>query len=179
MSGYNPLVHRPVQTGACSCGQKVWIWRRVLKHLVFFLLILLFCLCENDASIYNIPPAGSRLVHVRNPGEGNDIAPYLKLAWEMASPGDTILLPSGNFKFRGELLLKAYDKPGIHLKGAGRGVNGTCLYRDTETPDYMIKVHGSAVPVSEARIEISGICFQAMKTRLYEGDRGTGYPLFR
>src|SRR6056297_461832 len=69
--------------------------------------------------------------------------------------------------------------PGIHLKGAGRGVNGTCLYRDTETPDYMIKVHGSAVPVSEARIEISGICFQAMKTRLYEGDRGTGYPLFR
>ena len=154
-------------------------WRRVVKSMAFFLLILLFCLCENDASIHYLTLTHRDLVYVRNPGEHQDIAPHLKSAWQRAAAGDTIVFPAGIFKFEGELLLEAHKKSGIHLMGAGTDKNGTTLYRHSETPLYMIKIHGSSRPISESKIEISGICFQAMKTRLFEGDSGTGYPYFR
>src|SRR6056297_280370 len=121
----------------------------------------------------------AQVVQVEDPGEGNDIRPNLEAAWDRASAGATIQLPAGRFRFSGELTLAAYDKPGIHIKGAGSGDNGTRLYRSSETPDYMMKIYGSAGGVDEAEIEISDIWFQAMNTRAYEGDNGTGYPYFR
>jgi hypothetical protein len=139
----------------------------------FLVLILFYAQCTD----YVLAPVNP-VIRVKNPGENKDIRPFLEEAWERASAGDTILLPAGRFRYSGSILFPAHKKPGIHIKGMGSGPDGTCLYRDYETDQWMIVVYGSANKVSEAAIEISGICFQAMKTRLYQGDTGTGYPDF-
>ena len=120
------------------------------------------------------------VVYVSNPGDGNDIRPALEAAWDRASPGDTILLPAGSFSYSGSRVFAAYDKPGIHIKGAGSGPGGTRLYRTSETAEWMMSFYctaGGRPP--EAEVEVSDIWFQGMDTVVHEGDTGTDYPYFQ
>jgi len=142
--------------------------RSVLISLILLLVIMLFGHCSDHASI------GKDTVYVENPGEGNDIGPYLKLAWQKARAGDQILLPQGSFKIDGTVVLNGSDAPDVHLKGAGSGINGTKLYRDYETHDFMIIIRGGAT-----RVEISDIYFEGIKTRLQPGGKGSTYSELR
>jgi hypothetical protein len=135
--------------------------------------------CGPNATCTNTEGGFECVVAVEHPGEGNDIRPALEAAWERAAPGDTIVLPAGSFAYSGGSLFAAYDKPDVRLRGAGSGPGGTRLYRETETDEWMMRFYCRGGGGPEATIEISDIWFQAMKTRLHEGDTGTGYPGFR
>jgi uncharacterized repeat protein (TIGR02543 family) len=150
--------------------QKTQKYENAYRNVV--ILLLLFFL--GIGSLY-----GQQIIEVANPGEHQDIRPNLEAAWDRASAGDIIQLPAGSFSFSGNILLPAYQKPGIHLRGRGSGANGTRLYRNSETAEWMITVYGTGGGVSEAEIEISDIWFQAMDTRLYSGDGGTSYGSFQ
>jgi len=98
------------------------------------------------------------VIHVKDPGEGNDIGPNLEAAWDRASEGDTILLPAGKFRIDGTIKLSPSARPNIHLKGAGAGRDGTKLHRNHKAPQNMIQFFSNGPGV-----QVSSICFQGFE----------------
>lgn len=151
--------------------KKDWkLWHRFIDKLLLSSIIFIFCLCENNTG------NAHGVIYVQSPGKGKDIGPNLKDAWEKASERDVILLPTGDFRIDTPLSFNLSNKNNIHIEGAGSGSGGTRLYRASQTFEYMMVFYGGS---EEAEIEISNIWFQAMKTRVYDGDDGTSYELFR
>ena len=129
----------------------------VSKILVFLALILLPAIVK----------AQGEVIHVKDPGEENDIGPNIKEAWETASDGDTILLPEGSFKI-GETAELGYPDnriTNVYLKGRGSGANGTKLYRDHETEEPKIAINFQSTDLIGGKIEISDIWFQGLYPR--------------
>ncbi|MBW2983296.1 hypothetical protein KY327_03250 [Candidatus Woesearchaeota archaeon] len=128
-----------------------------------------------DGACVGEPASTGNVILVESPGEHNDIGPNLLAAFGNASAGDTVLLPAGSFRVVGKVYYDVRDKPGLHLKGAGSGPNGTRLYRDYETSDSMLSlVSTSGLP----EVEVSDIWFQGMEVRLNDTDTGSTTRVF-
>ena len=157
----------------------------VLKSLFFFLFIPLlglgttYCEMSDTESLEERDEVRSNtkttcedceVIRVKDPGQGNDIRSNFEAAWEKASSGDTILLPAGSFSLVGTIkITNVHEKPDVHIKGMGSGSNGTRVYRNYETTDYMIELIG--LGSYDTRIEVSDIWFQGMEPH-FRGDTG-------
>jgi len=112
------------------------------------------------------------VIHVEDPGEGNDIGPYIEAALNKASLSDTILLPAGSYKIDGKIQFDVSNKPNIYLKGRGRDSEGTKLFRDYESSEFMINFVSTT---QLQKIEVSDIWFQGIKIAKFNDGVGTTY----
>ena len=129
--------------------------------------------CLDGACVLDSDDGGD-VIHVQNPGEGNDIGPDLVEAWERADAGDTVLLPAGSFTIGETAILYGSHSPDVHLRGRGDGPGGTRIYRDFNTMDYMIRITGG-----NTRVEISDIWFQGPEPRTSPSGPGAAYQYNR
>ena len=129
--------------------------RSLAKSLVFFVLILLPALAA----------AQGKVIHVKDPGDGNSIHTNLEAAFARAGTGDTIQLPAGEFTVEDgtnhTIYLQDTDKDNIYIRGKGSGAGGTKLKRGK-----VVEVDAMVDFRLANHIEISDICFEGPKRRL-------------
>lgn len=101
---------------------------------------------------------------VKSPGNNKDIQPAIQEAVDMASDGDRIILPEGEFVVNKSVLITKF------ISFSGKGLKKTILYRLASTPDSVLSSNAwRAIFFFDIRndnpsnIRISGICFRGKK----------------
>ncbi len=97
--------------------------------LVVFLMSISTCALNN-----NSPTPGATVTELENPGQHQDISSVLQTAVDAARDGDTLLLPAGEFVLDERVVIRTF----ISIKGKGRGVGGTKLYRRESVADSVL-----------------------------------------
>ncbi len=120
------------------------------------------------------PTASAADIHLKNPGNYNDIRPILQNAVNKANNGDRIILPEGEFLFNRSVTIKKF----ISIKG--QGLKKTILYRSEKRPDSLMKgrdwqffINYDIRSNESTGIAVSGICFRSKKPCLVQGDGGS------
>jgi hypothetical protein len=107
-------------------------------------------------------------ISIPSPGEDNDIRPSLQSAVDTAVNGDVLQVPSGHFKFSGEVTITKL----ISITGAG--TSNTVLYRAEETPDAdldsVAMIHFDINSRAPSNIRVRGITFKSKRPSITPGD---------
>ncbi len=116
-----------------------------------------------DFSIPNNEASG-KVILLPSPGDNQDIQPSLQAAVDSASPGDTILLPPGNFYFDGKVVVDKF----INIRGSGSENNGTKIYRredisDTELENWRTMLEFRCYSDEPSHIVVLGFNYQVQQ----------------
>ena len=139
--------------------------------LIVFLLSIATCALNNGSS-----PPGATTSEVENPGQHQDIAPVLQTAVDTARDGDTLLLPAGEFVLDQRVVIRKF----ISIKGKGRGVGGTKLYRRENVADSVLSgsawrqmFYFNSQSDASSNIVVSDIYFKGKHPSISSGDGGS------
>ncbi|GAB4534077.1 MAG: hypothetical protein Kow0063_16780 [Anaerolineae bacterium] len=121
---------------------------------------------SDQGTVYQLP----------NPGNHQDIQPYLQAAVDSASNGDTIVLPAGEFYIDKRVFIDKF----ISIKGQGSGEGGTKLYRREDLPDetlenwaYRDMFNFKCNSDTPSHIVVSDIYFKGKTPSVVLGDGGS------
>jgi hypothetical protein len=114
------------------------------------------------------------VIMVPSPGEHHDIQPNLQAAVDAAAPGDTVLLPEGEFYLDGRVIINKF----ISVRGRGDQEGGTKLYRREEISDDQLSSWGTMMQFrcnsdEPSHIVLSDIYFKGKNPSLIPGDGGS------
>ena len=139
--------------------------------LIVFLMSIATCALKEGPS-----PPGATNSEVENPGQHQDIAPALQTAVDGARDGDTLLLPAGEFVLDQRVVIRKF----ISIKGKGRGIGGTKLYRRESVPDSTLSSSAwrqmfylNSQSDAASNIVISDIYFKGKNPSVRSGDGGS------
>lgn len=116
----------------------------------------------------------SKTILVKDPGNYNNIQPYVQMSVDSAIDGDIVSIPYGTFLFNKSITTTK------KISVIGAGLTQTILYRSETTSDATLQGStyecffkfniNSTVP---SNIIISGICFKSKKPCINTGDGGS------
>jgi hypothetical protein len=111
------------------------------------------------------------VITVPNPGENHDIQPNLQAAVDAATPGNTVLLPAGEFYLDGRVTINKF----INIRGRGSQEGGTKLYRREDISDDQLNSWGTMLQFrcnsdEPSHIILSDIYFKGKNPSLVPGD---------
>jgi hypothetical protein len=128
---------------------------------------------SEDAASLNVL-ASSSVILVPSPGEHHNIQTNLQAAVDEAVPGDTILLPSGEFYLDGRVIIDKF----INIRGRGHQEGGTKLYRrdgisDDQLSNWRTMLEFRCYSDEPSHITLTDIYFKGKNPSLIPGDGGS------